>query len=148
MEVRDRIDAILAGDRSDEESSVMSEAESIKALIGEYGWEPVRDYMVDILQDDRRGRDWRTVTDVFCGAVLDQRELPGIELIAWLYHRFDPDGRAEDNEVWSIASRLRGVGHLSDYKPLQDPEVLQHLRAIHSRAEPGSTENRGGSNEN
>jgi hypothetical protein len=75
---------------------------------------------------------------VFWGAVLDWREVPADELIAWLYHRFDPEGRAEDNDVWSIASKLKGVGYLSDYKPLRDPGVLRHLNAIRGRedAEP------------
>jgi hypothetical protein len=81
---------------------------------------------------------------VFWGAALDRRELPADELIAWLYHRFDPDGRAEDNEVWSIASKLRGVAYLSEYYPLQDPGVVRHLEAIRGQAEPSATADRGG----
>lgn len=136
MEVRDRIDAILADDRLDDESSDTSKVEVIEALIDECGWETVRDSMMAVLRDDRRAGHWRLATDVFWGAVLDQRELDADELIAWLYHRFDPDGTSEDNEVWSIASKLRGVGYLSDYNPLHDPDVLKHLHSIRSRIQP------------
>ena len=134
MQVRGRIDAIFADERLNDESSEPTRAEAIEALIGEFGWEPVRDYMLDILRDDHRGRDWRAATHVFWGAVLDGRDLPADELIAWLYHRFDPEGRAEDNDAWSIASKLKGVGYLSDYHPLRDPAVLRHLAAIRGGA--------------
>jgi hypothetical protein len=133
MQVRERIDAILADDRLDDDSSEPTRMEAIEGLIGEYGWEAVRDCMLDLLRDDKRACHWRTAVHVFWGAVLDQRELPADELIAWLYHRFDPDGQAEDNEVWSITSKLRGVSYLSDYNPLQDAAVLQHLHAIRGR---------------
>lgn len=133
MEARDRIQAILA---DDDESSDSGKPEAIESLISDFGWEAVRDCMMDVLRDDCQARHWRTAAHVFWGAVLDGRELPADELIAWLYHRFDPDGRAEDNDVWSITSELRGVGYLSDYDPLQDPRVLQHLRVIRSRSQP------------
>jgi hypothetical protein len=82
------------------------------------------------LRDDGKGRCWRTVMHVFWGAVLDRRSLPADELIAWLYHRFDPRGDNEDNEVWSIASMLKGVSYLSAYRPLEDPAIQVHFRRI------------------
>jgi hypothetical protein len=146
MAVQERIDAILADDRLDDEASDSSKVEAIEALIGECGWKAVRDCMMDVLRDDRQARHWRTSVQVFWGAVLDRRELSADELIAWLYHRFDPGGRAEDNLVWSITSKLRGVAYLSDYDPLQDPGVVQHLRAICSWGESIAAPNHGGTN--
>jgi hypothetical protein len=67
---------------------------------------------------------------------LTDGNLPANELIAWLYHRFDPDGQTEDNEVWSITSKLKGVGYLSEYQPLCDPGVLRYLRTIRGYVEP------------
>lgn len=64
--------------------------------------------MLDVLRDDPQAGHWRTADHVFWGAVLDRQELAGDELVAWLYHRFDPDGLTEDNEVWSIASNFAG----------------------------------------
>ena len=35
-------------------------------------------------------------------------------------------GGLAENLVWSIVSELKGVGYLSDYDPLKDPEVTRH----------------------
>jgi hypothetical protein len=133
MEVHQRIWEILADDRLDQEASAQSKAEAIEELIGQFGWEPVRECMMDVLRDDNQQPHWRTAANVFWGAVLDKRDLAADELIALLYHRFDPDGRAEDNEVWSIASKLKGVGYLSKYEPLRDPAVAEELQRIRGR---------------
>ncbi len=129
MQVRSRIDAILAASGQDLESEFAA-TESIEALIPEFGWDAVRASLLDLLRDEAKSPQWRIVMHVFWGAVLDRRPLPADELIAWLDHQFDPRGDAEDNEVWSIASKLKGVGYLSEYKPLEDPGVRKHLEAI------------------
>lgn len=138
MQIRQRINEILADDRLDDESSELTKAEVIEGLIDEVGWEAVRGFMLDVLRDDHQQAHWRTAAHVFWGAVLDRRELPGDELIAWLYYRFDPEGRTEDNEIWSITSKLKAVEYLSEYQPLRDPGVLRHLRAIRGEAEGGA----------
>ena len=130
MDVRERIAVTLADGRLDDASSELPKAEAIEALICQHGWETVRSCMMDVLRDDKQSAHWRTAADFFWGAVLDKRELPADELIAILYYRFDPEGRAEDNETWSIASKLKGVGYLSTYEPLHDPGVMQQLRQI------------------
>jgi hypothetical protein len=107
VQVRQRINEVLADDRLDDESSDPTKAEVIEGLIDEFGWEAVRDCMLDVLRDDHKKAHWRTATQFFWGAVLDRRELPVNELIAWLYYRFDPQGQAEDNDVWSITSKLK-----------------------------------------
>ena len=43
MDVRQQIIEILADDRLDQEASPQSKAEAIEALIGLFGWEPVRE---------------------------------------------------------------------------------------------------------
>lgn len=45
-------------------------------------------------------------------------------IIALMYYRFDPTGEEEDNLVWSITAKLKKVHYLSDYAPLNDPNVL------------------------
>jgi hypothetical protein len=142
VQVRQRINEILADHRFDDESSDPTKAEAIEGLIDEFGWEDVRDCMLDVLRDDHLEAHWRTAAHVFWGAVLDRRELPADELIAWLYHRFDPAGRTEDNDVWSITSKLKGVGYLSQYQPLQDPGVLHYLQAIRGKAERSAAADR------
>lgn len=129
----ERIPAILDGASHDEETEI-AKTDAIKALISGEGWAAVCECLFDLLRDDHAAAHWRVVMHVFWGAVLDRRALPVDELIAWLYHRFDPDGNAEDNEVWSITSKLKNVGYLSAYKPLLDPAVQEHLRVIRSQA--------------
>ncbi len=93
MEVRDRIDVILADARLDENASEKTEA--IEALIDECGWEAIRDCMLDVLRDDRLAEHWQTVANVFWGAVLDRRELPAIShwkgLLHALNHAFNKE---------------------------------------------------------
>jgi hypothetical protein len=130
MLVQERINAILADDRLNDESSDPTKAEAIEALIGGYGWEGVRECMMDILRDDSQPQHWRTAAHVFWGAVLDRQELPADEVIAWLWHRFCPEGQPQDDDIWGIVSKLKGVGYLSDYNPRHDPAVQRHLRAM------------------
>ena len=113
-----------------EEESPDAKTELIEALIPHYGWDAVCQCMFDLLHDESQKVHWREVVHVFWGAVLDRRTVPADELIAWLYYRFDPHGDLEDNEVWSITSKLKGKSYLSKYKPLEDPGVVEHLRAI------------------
>src|SRR5262249_34179136 len=113
MQLRERISAILADDRLADDGSE-PRGEAIASLISEYSRPAVRECIFDILRDDRQEPHWRTAAHVFWGAILDRRDVPADELIAWLYHRFDPSGQCEDNDVWGITSKLKGVGYLSD----------------------------------
>ena len=127
---RDRIEAILAGDKRDDEEDEISKCELIDQLIPLIGWEAVRTEMLRILESERRLADWKVAAGVIWGAVLDGRPLPVDRMIALLYHRFDPTGDHEDNLAWSIASKLKGVGYLSEYKPLDDPLVRRELESL------------------
>jgi hypothetical protein len=127
--IEQRVQDILESGGPDEESRD-DRTERIEALIPEYGWDAVGRCMFGLLRDESQKEHWREVVHVFWGAVLDRRTLPADELIAWLNYRFDPHGDAEENEVWSITSKLKGKRYLSKYKPLEDPDVLKHLRAI------------------
>src|SRR5687767_8930611 len=104
------INAVLADDALDDESSDDSKCERIERLIGVVGWAAVRDSILGILADaGRRRRDHEVAAEVLWGAVLDVREMPADRVIALLYNRFDPRGDTEDNLVWSIASKLKGL---------------------------------------
>jgi hypothetical protein len=56
--------------------------------------------------------------------------MPIDRVIALLYFRFDPRGDAEDNLVWSITSKLKGVDYLSDYNPLTDAGVCAEMERL------------------
>ena len=64
------------------------------------------------------------------GAALDGRDLPADRVIALLYHRLDPGDGGENNLAWSITSKLKRVGYLSDYDPLQDAAVRAELAVL------------------
>jgi hypothetical protein len=81
MDIRQAIEEILSDERP--EDAYPSKAEVIEELIPVLGWEAVRDYLFNVLRDDRRQDAWRIAADVFWGAVLDGRKLPADELIAW-----------------------------------------------------------------
>jgi hypothetical protein len=106
--------------------------DAIEVLVSDCGWDAVRDSLLSILSDDGQQGYWRGAMEALWCAGLDKRPVPADKLIALLYHRFDPDGRNEDNLVWSITSMLKGVGYLSGYRPLEDPGVKRELEAISS----------------
>jgi hypothetical protein len=131
MPVLTDIKEILSTDALDDESCDDSKCEAIERLIETAGWSAVRDSILALLGDAARPRrDHEVAAEVLWGAVLDRRELPADRVIALLHHRFDPCGDSEDNLVWSITSKLKGLDYLSDYQPLQDPAVQAELVAI------------------
>jgi hypothetical protein len=112
-----------------------TKCDKIEPLIGQYGWEPICEYLINVLRDDNQEENWPTATLVFWGAEGDKRNIPADELIALLYHRFQTtEHEGLDNLVWSLTSHLKGVGYLSEYDPLKDPKVLEHFRKL--RGEP------------
>jgi hypothetical protein len=131
MSALGEIEAILADDWLDAEFAEDSKCERIEQLIDSAGWTAVLADILAILADGkRRRRDHEVAAEVLWGAVLDDREMPADRVVALLYNRFDPRGDAEDNLVWSMTSKLKGLDYLSAYDPLQDPNVQAELAAI------------------
>lgn len=107
-------------------------ADAIAEAVSTHGWSAVCDCLISILADDSEEEHWRGAMAAFWCAGVDKRPVPIDRLIALLHHRFDPNGFQEDNLVWSIASTLKKVSYLSDYRPLEDPAVARELAAIRS----------------
>lgn len=104
--------------------------DAINRLADRFGWDLVQNGLFQVLEDNDQAARWQTVAAVFWGAVLDGRQIQTNKLIALLYHRFDSHSDAEDNLAWSITCKLKNVGYLSDYEPLNDPGVKEELKAI------------------
>lgn len=131
MSVRAALDQLLAEPETDDaENSKCEEIE--ERLIPKFGWEAVREAVIEVLESDRSQSDYEVAAEVFWGAALDKRDLPVNKVIALLYYRFDQHGTDENNLVWSIASTLKKVDYLSEYEPLKDVEVLRELEKIRS----------------
>ena len=128
MAIPPEIDAILQA--PPESGDYFWQCEAIECLIPQLGWHSVRAAMIDVLAAERPRVDHQVAMEVFWGAVLDKREMPENRIIALLYHRFDPRSDSEDNLVWSITSKLKGVDYLSEYEPLHDPGVKAELAAL------------------
>jgi len=132
MNTEREIDRVLVDDSLDDDSREEGKCELIEALIPEHGWEDVQQAMIAVLEDEnRRQADYMTAAQLFWGAALDRRSLQVSKVIALLYHRLQPDpGSDESNLAWSIVCKLKGVDYLSEYNPLDDPEVEAEMRRI------------------
>jgi hypothetical protein len=110
-----------------------SREEAVERVAADAGWPSVAEAFLAVLGDDNLDfEDWTAAANTLWGVVLDQREVDADRAIALLYWRFDPQGDAENNLVWSITSKLKNVGYLSRYEPLQDPGVVRELARIKS----------------
>jgi hypothetical protein len=126
-----QIEAAMDGANLSED---LDDLDPIDGLVEGYGWESVQTCLLDILSDNGRPAYWQRAMEVFWGAVLDKRSVPADKLIALLYYRFDPQGLNENNLVWSITSKLKGMEYLSEYRPLDDPGVQLELAALRGAA--------------
>ena len=110
---------------------------AVDRLAVEFGWRGLTSGLIHILEQDSLRGHWYDATAGLFWLQLDNHlELPRERtyLVAVLYDCLlrDPTlGSREDegqceNLVWSIVHELMGVGYLSDYDPMKDPEVLKH----------------------
>jgi hypothetical protein len=130
MSAYDLILGILKSDAEDP-------AEHIEKLIDRVGWETVRDGVHQVLLEPSLRPHGYAATSVLWGAVLDKRPLDANYTIAVLYRHLrdsapePPESLASlENLVWSITSKLKDVGYLSDYEPLKDPAVQRELSRL------------------
>lgn len=128
MSICEQIISILNDPSLDNDSEELSKAETIETLIDKHGWAEIQFCLLQILHDEPSHSYWRTVAEVIYGAVLDERDLPADKIIALLYYRLPSKASDEDeNLVWSITHKLKKVGYLSEYDPLNDPNVQREM---------------------
>ena len=127
MDIMCQIRKILDNDALDVDDCESTKCEEIEHLIEVYGWEVIQSALVEMLSDICLNiEDYDVIAQVFWGAVLDKRTIDINNVIALLYLRL-PDGSDLENLIWSITERLKGVGYLSDYEPLEDPAVIKEM---------------------
>ena len=132
MNVENEINRILADDSLDDETRDHGKCDLIEELILKYDWKSVEEVMIAVLEDmDRQYDDYVTIAEVIWGAALDERDMPINRVIALLYHRLEPDQDSDENNLaWSIVCKLKGVDYLSEYDPLEDPEIKREMEKI------------------
>ena len=130
MDIMGQIRQILdreVPDTEDFESSKADKCEEIESFIENYSWEVIQSALVEMLKDIKLDTyDYDVIAQVFWGAVLDKRIIDTNKVIALLYLRL-PAGSDLENLIWSITHRLKGVGYLSDYEPLEDPDIIKEM---------------------
>lgn len=95
--------------------------------IDKYGWPAIRDAILSVLEDDRPDL-WENAAGLIWSVGISDREVDTNKTTALVYFRLNPHPPCDANNLaWSIASSLKGVGYLSDYDPLDDPEVRAEL---------------------
>jgi len=135
-QLSERISQILADARFDGADCDDTRHEAIWALVAsDADWEAVLDRMIALLEDDGAGQHWATACCVLWFGI--KRPMPKARVIALLHHRLIadlPESLAlDENLVWSITRNLKGVAYLSDYEPLNDPEIQSELKRLRGR---------------
>lgn len=102
----------------------------LAAVVAGHGWPQVGEALLNILEADEPEL-WPDAVGALWATVLDRCDMDSNRVIALVYHRLGDSATDHDsNLAWSVASRLKGVGYLSDYDPLADPEVLRELERL------------------
>ena len=134
MRLKDRIDQILKNDALDEDDypEDTCKVEEIEKVNQHYSWKEIEHLLIDMLLEDRRVKDYQTIAAVIWGACLDKRDFTNRnKIIALLYKRLPNDEDSiENNLAWSIVTKLKNVGYLSDYDPLEDPMVQKEINKL------------------
>jgi hypothetical protein len=113
--------------------------DTVRERAAQSGWSDILTAALDILEQPDNKAYWRQATAIIFWAVGAKAEMPKpkMEVVARLYWclakypGFGGSGMDDgENLVWSIASHLKGVGYLSDWQPLDDPEVRLYLVAL------------------
>ena len=123
--MKEKIRKILDNTVLENEDVEDSKAELIEQLISEENWAEIQEYLFQVVINTNESYyNWHTCFEVFWGAVLDKRIIDGNKIIALAYIRLKPDQHSSENNLaWSLASAIKGEDYLSEYNPLEDPEI-------------------------
>jgi hypothetical protein len=127
MAANKAISDILADPRYDDENFDESRAEAIEKQIRVQGWEPVREFLLDLLKTKSMEKHWSDAIQSLWGAVSDSRPVEAPRVIALLCRCQSQSRELDENLIWSIIAKLKKVDYLSDYDPLKDPDVQREL---------------------
>ena len=126
----------------DDEDSIDLFEERINELGDENGWSNLVTESINILLDTNLKKCWHLAASVVAWSIEDNHKLPceWSYLVAVLYLclEIDPNLGSDENAdaenlVWSISQKIKGVDYLSDWDPLEDREVLEHMEKLKKR---------------
>ncbi len=94
------------------------------------GWLSIVEEALAILSDREKPLYWRSAANIIFWSPKTELPIPKMQVVARLYWCLIHGGEGiedAENLVWSIAKDLKGVGYLSEWDPMQDPEVAKYL---------------------
>jgi len=124
---------LLVADLQEEDYDLEDE---IGKLAEHVGWNNVLKEVMHILDRPSKRAHWYQAASITYWAVSDGIEFPypREEWIARLYYCLEvfpehgePDMSNGSNLVWSIATKLMGLGYNSDWEPLTDQDVVGRM---------------------
>lgn len=124
----DRMLVVLHDDSLDDENIDESKAEMLESMIEGLDWDECNSAIENLLSMSLRTIDYESVAALIWA--LDDKPFNKNKIIALLYHRLDPDFNSEHNLVWSITSRFKNEGYLSEYIPSEDAEVMNEFNLL------------------
>lgn len=108
--------------------------ESVEALAQRAGWEAVLTEAMGILADAGSRRFWHQAICVVywsspdhLGAFMADHPM---DCVARLYLCLERHPELDENLIWSIACRLKGVDYLSSWNPLLDRDVVARMAVM------------------
>jgi hypothetical protein len=121
--------ALLEKEQADEEFDLM---EAVTELSAQTGWAGILVDALGVLQDVSLAQYWYDAASIIYWGIsrTDELPVPKMAVIARLYWcliKYPSFGDDGENLVWSIASQIKGVGYLSEWDPMTDPEVRKYL---------------------
>jgi hypothetical protein len=127
MRPTDALSSILADSKYDDPQSEDTRSDAIEREVKTQGWEPVFRFLQELLENVELKRYWGDAIIVIWGEVMRGRSFDPDRVIAILCRCQKLNADLDGNLIWSIVSKLKKVGYLSKYDPLQDPGVLREL---------------------
>ena len=134
-----KLELLIDYDQSVGEDDPFELDEEVYQLAERIGWTSVFDEAVELLKDCEKKDKWYLSASVFCWAADDKIQIPfdWQFIVALLYGCLEiyPNFGEQDpgdgeNLAWSTAHVLKGVGYLSEWDPMKDPEILDILGTI------------------
>ncbi len=129
----DDFELILKDDTLDDEAVERGKVELIEERLSLANWPEVFNWLIRLLTSSRRLLDQRVAMAVLWGATLDKRAMDPNLTSAVLTHLFLSAPMVDENDqnlAWSIVTKLKGKGYLSNYDPQRDPDVQKALLSI------------------
>lgn len=104
--------------------------EALEELSEVFGWSGFVDAALRLLEDKSYSGHWVDLLVVIYEMVCEEIELPQDRLIASLLRCQKSKKALDENTVWSIIMKLKGLDYHSNYDPLSDLEILREYNQV------------------